>query len=312
MGLPISTGNGWTRRAALKLMLAGAAAAGGVARAADTRAQLHRRIPSSGEEIPAVGLGTYSTFDVGSAPAEREPLREVLKLFVEHGGRVVDSSPMYGAAEGVLGDLTAELNLRPKLFYATKVWTRGEAAGIAQMEQSFKRMRTQVMDLMQVHNLLDWQTHLKTLRAWKERGRVRYIGVTHYTSSAYDELEQVLKRERWDFVQLNYSIAERDAERKLLPLAAERGTAVIVNRPFAQANLFGKVRGKEVPAWAAEFDCASWAQFFLKYILAHPAVTCAIPATRNPKHVVDNMQAGIGRLPNAAQRQKMAALVDAL
>ena len=301
----------WTRRDALKTLLAGGVAlmGAGIARAAPS---IRRRIPSSGMELPVIGLGTYSTFDVGDDASERAAVREVLRLFVEHGGAVVDSSPMYGSAESVTGDMTAELTVRDRLFLATKVWTSGEAAGIAQMQTSFKRLRTTHVDLMQVHNLLDWRTHLRTLRAWKDDGRIRYIGITHYTASAYPEVEQVLRSERLDFVQINYSLAERDAEQRLLPLAQDRGVAVLVNRPFAQANLFGKVRGRELPAWAAEFDCASWAQFFLKYVIAHPAVTCAIPATRKPTHLVDNMQAGRGRLPDAKMRERMAAWLRAL
>lgn len=301
------------RRRALQLL---AAAAG---YALDLQAQtlmpekmLKRAIPRTGEQLPAVGLGTYRTFDVGATAAEREPLVEVLRLFAAHGGSVVDSSPMYGAAESVIGDLAAEAGVGDRLFYATKVWTSGREAGIRQMEESFRRMRVRRMDLMQVHNLLDLDTHRKTLEAWKKDGRVRYIGITHYHEGAYDALERVIRTRAFDFVQLNYSIVEREAEERLLPLARETGTAVIVNRPFAQANLFSRVRGKSVPDWCGEFDCASWAQFFLKYILAHPAVTCVIPATSKPKHLVDNMQAGYGRLPDPAQRKRMAALMDSM
>lgn len=306
----MSTATAWTRRDTLKLLLAGGASmfTAGV-RAAPT---IRRRIPSSNAELPIIGLGTYSTFDVGDDAAERAAVREVLRLFAEHGGAVLDSSPMYGTAEAVAGDMTADLTLRDRLFLATKVWTRGEAAGIEQMQTSFKRLRTTHVDLMQVHNLLDWRTHLRTLRAWKDDGRIRYIGITHYTASAYPEVEQVLRSEHLDFVQINYSLAERDAEQRLLPLAQDRGVAVLVNRPFAQASLFGKVRGRELPAWTAEFDCSSWAQFFLKYVVSHPAVTCAIPATRKPAHLVDNMQAGRGRLPDAKTRERMAQWVRAL
>ena len=295
----------WNRRDTLKTLLAAGvsiAAPGTLLAAMPT---LRRRIPSSDAELPAIGLGTYSTFDVGDSTTERAAVREVLRLFVEAGGGVIDSSPMYGTAEAVTGDIAAELTVRDRLFLATKVWTSGEAAGIRQMETSFKRLRTTHIDLMQVHNLLDWRTHLRTLRQWQEAGRIRYIGVTHYTESAYAELEQVLRQERLDFVQLNYSMAERVAERRLLPLAQERGIAVLVNRPFAQAGLFDKVRGRELPPWAAEFDCTSWAQFFLKYVVAHPAVTSAIPATRKPKHLLDNMQAGRGRLPDVKTRERM-------
>jgi aryl-alcohol dehydrogenase-like predicted oxidoreductase len=269
-------------------------------------ALLRRPIPRSGELLPAIGLGTWQTFDVGNNASARAPLRDVLREFVKRGASVVDSSPMYGRSESVVGDLAAELGLQRKLFLATKVWTSGRDAGIRQMEESFRRLRTERMDLMQIHNLLDWRTHLATLRRWKEQGKVRYIGVTHYTESAYDELAGVLKAEELDFVQLNYSIAERAAERRLLPLAAERRMAVLVNRPFAQADLFSKVRGKPLPGWAAEIGCASWAQFFLKFVISHPAVTCAIPGTSKLQHLVDNLQAAVGPLPDDATRERMA------
>jgi diketogulonate reductase-like aldo/keto reductase len=296
-----------TRRAALRLMAAAAAA--GPASAGAASPMLQRPIPSSGEAIPAIGLGTWRTFDVGGSPAERAPLEEVLQRFVALGGQVVDSSPMYGAAESVLGDLGAALAVTDRLFLATKVWTSGREAGIAQMEQSFQRLRVRRLDLMQVHNLLDWRTHLRALRAWKQAGRIRYLGVTHYTASAYDELERVLRSEPLDFVQVNYSLGEREAERRILPLARERGIAVLVNRPFSEGGLFRRVRGQALPAWAAEVGCTSWAQIFLKWILAHPAVTCVIPATSRPQHVLDNMTAGTGALPDAATRDRMAALV---
>jgi diketogulonate reductase-like aldo/keto reductase len=216
---------------------------------------------------------------------------------------------MYGTAESVVGDLAAELGITERLFLATKVWTSGREAGVAQMEQSFRRLRARRVDLMQIHNLLDWRTHLRTLREWKAAGRIRYLGVTHYTSGAYEELERVLRSEPLDFVQLNYSLGEREAERRILPVARERGVAVLVNRPFSEGGLFQRVRGQALPAWAAEFDCESWAQFFLKWILAHPAVTCVIPGTSRPQHVVDNVRAGLGRLPDPAVRDRMAALV---
>ncbi|HEY8554821.1 MAG TPA: aldo/keto reductase [Burkholderiales bacterium] len=300
-----------SRRAWLRLVLgAGAWAATGGSMARD--ALIERAIPASGERLPVIGLGTWQTFDVGAQAAARAPLREVLAEFARLGGRVVDSSPMYGRAEGVVGDLAAELGLHDRLFLATKVWTRGREEGIRQMEQSLARLRVARLDLLQVHNLVDWRTHLATLRDWKERGRVRYIGVTHYTESAYDELERVLRTEPLDFVQLNYSVVERAAERRLLPLALERGVAVIVNRPFAEGALFRRVRGRRLPAWADEFDCRSWAQFFLKFIVSHPATTCAIPATSRLEHLVDNLQAGRGRLPDAAARSRIARLVEEL
>jgi diketogulonate reductase-like aldo/keto reductase len=294
-----------SRRELLRFILSAAALTfAGVGMAATSL--LRRPIPRSGELLPVIGLGTWQTFDVGNSASARAPLRDVLREFVKLGGSVVDSSPMYGRSESVVGDLAVELGVSRKLFLATKVWTTGRDAGIRQMEESFRRLRTERMDLMQVHNLVDWRTQLTTLRRWKEQGKLRYIGVTHYTESAYDELAGVLKAEELDFVQLNYSIAERAAERRLLPLAAERRIAVLVNRPFAQANLFSKVRGKPLPGWAAEIGCASWAQLFLKFVISHPAVTCAIPATSKVQHLVDNLQAAVGPLPDDATRERMA------
>jgi diketogulonate reductase-like aldo/keto reductase len=277
-----------------------------------TGTAIKRSIASSGEQIPVIGLGTYQAFDVGSDAAVREQLGQVLRELVAKGGSVIDSSPMYGRAESVVGELTAKLNLRPSLFLATKVWTSGREAGIRQMEESFRLLRTQTMDLMQIHNLVDWRVHTVTLKDWKQKGRVRYIGITHYHSGAYDELERLIKTRDYDFVQLNYSIAEREAERSILPLAQQMGVAVIANRPFAQSSLFSRVRGKTLPPWAAEFDCTTWAQFFLKYIVSHPALTCAIPATNKPEHLKDNMMAGVGRLPDAQTRRKMADYIDAV
>jgi aryl-alcohol dehydrogenase-like predicted oxidoreductase len=264
-----------------------------------------RPIPRTRESLPMVGLGTWQTFDVGAQPAQRGELKDVLRAFVAAGASVVDSSPMYGQAERVVGDLTSELGVRDSLFLATKVWTTGRDAGIRQMESSFSLMRTRRMDLMQVHNLLDVETHTATLREWKAAGRVRYIGITHYHAGAYADLERLVKTGRYDFVQLNYSMAERDADARLLPLCAEAGVAVLVNRPFAEGSLFRRTKGKSLPPWAAEIDCASWGQFFLKWILGHPAVTCVIPATRRVAHVRDNVGAAHGRLPDAAMRRRM-------
>jgi diketogulonate reductase-like aldo/keto reductase len=275
------------------------------------RSILERPIPSSGERLPAIGLGTWRAFDVGPSASERAPLRNVLSGLVARGGRVIDSSPMYGAAESVVGDLAADLALSGTLFLATKVWTSGHGAGVAQMEQSMRRLRTRQLDLMQIHNLVDWRTHLKTLRAWRDAGRIRYLGITHYTASGYDELERVLRSEAVDFVQLNYSIAEREAEHRILPLAADRGVAVVVNRPFAGGGLFRRVAGRPLPALAAEVGCESWTQLFLKWIVAHPAVTCVIPGTSRPEHMVDAIQAGIGALPDAAARGRLVALISA-
>lgn len=302
-----------SRRTLLKLLAAMGAGftAHGVSRA-QNRSQRMRPIPSSGEQIPTMGLGTYRTFDVGTSVRAREPIREVLRDFVTLGGRVIDSSPMYGRAEAMVGDLAAELGVQDKLFYATKVWTSGREDGIQQMQQSMQRMRTKRIDLMQVHNLVDWRTHLDTLRTWKEQGRVRYIGITHYSHGAFEQMEIIMQRERLDFIQFPYNIMYRQAEQRLLPLAAERGIAVLINEPFEKGTLFSYTRDKPVPAWAGDFECTSWAQFFLKYILAHPAVTCAIPATSKPKHLLDNMRAGLGRLPNETQRTQMVKYMQQL
>ena len=261
--------------------------------------------------MPVVGLGTYESFDVDDGP-ELAQAKETLRLFATSGGSLVDSSPMYGRSESVVGALASELGLVAKLFLATKVWTTGREAGIRQMEASFKRMRTQRMDLMQIHNLVDADTHANTLLTWKQAGRIRYWGVTHYHRGAYAELERFIKAKRPDFLQINYSLAEPESGERLLPLARELGIAVIVNRPFAQGDLFSRVKGKALPDWATDFDCESWAQFFLKWILADPAVSCVIPATRKPRNLVDNMGAGRGKLPDAAARKKMAALLRTL
>jgi len=266
---------------------------------------LRKPIPRSGEFLPVVGLGTWQTFDVGAGPAERAPLKEVLREFVQRGGSVIDSSPMYGRSETVGGEIAAELGIHKQLFVATKVWTSGRDAGIRQMEESLRRLRVKKLDLMQVHNLVDYRTHLTTLRKWREEGKIRYLGVTHYHAGAYAELARVLATEDLDFVQLNYSMAERDAEERLLPLAAEKRIAVLVNRPFAEGALFNRTRGKTLPPWAKEIGCASWAQFFLKFIISHPTVTCAIPATSKVSHLIDNMQAGASPLPDARIRAQM-------
>jgi aryl-alcohol dehydrogenase-like predicted oxidoreductase len=264
-----------------------------------------RPIPKSGELLPVVGVGTWLTFDVGDDADDRARLGKVLKTLFAAGGTVIDSSPMYRSAEGVVGDLLARAGTRGKAFLATKVWTDGEAAGRAQMAQSFRRLRTESIELMQVHNLVDWRTQLKTMRAWREAGRFRYLGITHYTPSAFDELERVLRAEPLDFLQIPYSIMVTDAESRLLPLARDLGVAVIANRPFEGGDLFGSTRGRPLPEFAAEFECGSWAQFFLKYILGHDAMTCVIPGTDRPDHMADNVGAGRGRMPDAAARKRM-------
>jgi aryl-alcohol dehydrogenase-like predicted oxidoreductase len=265
----------------------GAAGAGAAAPARPTL--LTRPIPSSGEALPVIGLGTWQTFDVGGGAAERGPLREVLRLFFDAGARAVDSSPMYGRAESVVGDLVRGTPWARQAFVATKVWTRGREAGLAQMAESERRMGGRI-DLMQVHNLLDWQAHLPSLRAWKAAKRIRYTGVTHYALSAMDELARIVREEKVDFVQLPYSLRVREAEARLLPAARDAGAAVLVMRPFAQ-----------------ELGATSWAQLFLKWILGHPAITAALPATSNPRHMADNLAAGVGPLPDEAMRKRIAS-----
>src|SRR2546430_637777 len=270
-----------------------------------------RIFPQEKVKLPKIGLGTWQTFDVGTNAAARAQLREVLRIFAG-AGKVIDSSPMYGSSESVAGDLIAELGLRERLFIATKVYTSGRDEGIQQMETSFKRLRVERLHLMQVHNLVDVATHTKTLQEWKAQGRIRHIGITHYTASAYAEVERWLKTGAYDFVQINYSLAERDAEKRLLPLAREKHVAVIINRPFAEGALFRRTKGKPLPPWAAELGIASWAQYFLKWIVSHPAVTCAIPGTGRPEHMRDNLAAAQGPLPDAAARKKMLEYFDSL
>jgi aryl-alcohol dehydrogenase-like predicted oxidoreductase len=294
------------------------------ATAKEDTTMLTRPIPKSGEALPVVGLGTYSTFDV--APGQRAPLVEVMRRFLELGGRVIDSSPMYNQAEAAVGDVLGTLG-RPKVFLATKVWVQGKAQGEEQMARSAKllgaegearpaspvegrrRSRSPVIDLMQIHNLLDWRTHLPTLQAMKADGRIRYIGVTHYATSAFGEIESIMKSGAIDFIQIPYSIVSREAEKRILPAAADQKVAVLVMEPFERGSLFERVKGKALPAFATELGCASWAQLFLKFIIGHPAVTAPIPATANVKHLEDNVAAGRGPLPSDGDRKKMAALL---
>lgn len=264
---------------------------------------LTRPIPRTGEPLPVIGLGTWQTFDVGGAPDERAPLVDVIRRFAAAGGRLIDSSPMYGNAEEVTGDVVAAAGAAP--FLATKVWTSGKQAGIDQMKRSMRRMRTTRMDLMQIHNLLDWRTHLPVLREWKQAGTIRYLGVTHYQLDQLATIEQLMRDETLDFVQVPYSIATRAAEKRLLPAAADTGTAVLTMQPFETGDLFDRVRGKALPPWAAELGIASWAQYFLKFILGHPAVNAPLPATAKPHHLDDNVAAGRGRLPDPAERARM-------
>ncbi|MDB5743970.1 MAG: aldo/keto reductase [Polaromonas sp.] len=271
---------------------------------------LARPIPSSGEALPVIGCGTYVGFDAAPGDAAYAQLPGVLQALFAAGGSVLDSSPMYGRAETTTGELLRAAGSRAKAFIATKVWTRGRNEGLAQIEQSFARLATDRIDLLQVHNLVDWRTQLATLRRLKEAGRVRYVGITHYTASAYDEVQAVLRAEKLDFLQINYALDDRAAAERVLPLAQERGVAVLVNQPFGGGGLLRRLSGKPVPGWAGEIGCASWAQVLLKFVLSHPAVTCAIPGTRRPEHMQDNLAAGSGPVPDAAFWRRHLASVD--
>ncbi|WP_411032109.1 aldo/keto reductase [Spongiimicrobium sp. 3-5] len=268
-----------------------------------------RKIPSSGELLPIVGLGTWQSFDVGSDQTARARLKEVLTCMKDYGGTCIDSSPMYGSSERVVGDLTKALGMQDHFFYATKVWTSGRQSGIDQMQRSMHNMGRSQMDLMQIHNLIDWKEHIKTLKDWKERKKIRYWGITHYTNSSHETLAKLIQNEKPDFVQFNYSINQRNAEKRLLGTAHDHGVAVIINRPYAGGSLFRKTRGKSLPPWCKEQEINSWGQFFLKYILAHSAVNLVIPGTSKPHHMVDNLKAGIGRLPDKETKAKMVSLL---
>lgn len=301
-----------TRRHALKLGVGALAATGlgpGILSAAAGLPQIMGTIPRSGEQIPVVGLGTWQTFMIDSAE-ERPPLVEVLRRFVELGGTVLDSSPMYTGAENLTGEIAGELGIVDDLWMATKVWIDGEEEGRAQMAQSFDELKRNHIELMQVHNLRDADIHLATLEEMKANGQIRYIGITTSSQRQYDEVEALLDDERIDFLQINYSLAQREAAERILPKARDRGVAVMLNRPFGGGDLFGRFANEPIPDWAGEIDCTAWSQIFLKYILSHPAVTCAIPATSNPDHLVENMRGGRGRLPDEDLRRRMVALLD--
>jgi diketogulonate reductase-like aldo/keto reductase len=305
--------NVMTRREAARLM-AGTAASLLVARSLAAQAQatlLQRPIPSSGEMLPVIGLGTSRVFNAASA-TEREPLEQVVAMLVKMGGKMVDTAPAYGEAEKVTGEIAAKLKLHDQLFLATKVGTTGKAEGVAQLERSLELLGKKPLDLIQVHNLTDWETQLASLNESKKQGRIRYTGITASRISAHADIVRALEKKRVDFVQINYSLMEPEAEQRILPLAKERGVAVLVNRPFGRGDLFARVREKPLPEWAAEFDCKSWAQFFLKWIVAHPAVTCVIPATSKPHHMEDNVRGGIGRLPDEQMRRRMVEAMSAI
>jgi len=306
------------RRDALGLLGGGAAGALGLRHLSPLEPSLEQRPTMTTnvemrrlgtDSVPAIGMGTWQTFDVGQDATARVALSEVVREFVALGGTLVDSSPMYGTSESVVGDLARDLSLHARLFVATKVWTTGREAGIRQMEASMRQLRVSRVDLMQVHNLVDMATHLETLAAWKREGRVRYVGVTHYTAANHEAVARAIEAHPVDAIQINYSVGEREAEQRLLPLARERGIAVIANRPFAGGNLFARLRAQPLPAWAGEIGCASWAQILLKFVIGHPAVTCAIPATSKVDHLRDNMQAMRGPMPDAAMRRRIVEAV---
>jgi len=301
-----------TRRATCLGLAAAAFVGPGVVRAAtrDGATMLTRKVPRTGEALPVIGMGSSGTFDVGSDADDRAELAEVLRTLFAQGGRIIDSSPMYGRSEAVIGDLLRDTQLASRAWLATKVWTRGRAEGATQIADSMGKLRATRLDLLQIHNLLDWREHVPTLRALVESGKVRYSGLTHYRDDQHSALEEVLRAERFDWAQFNYSIGERAAERRLLPFCAEQGIAVMVNRPFQDGALFERVRGKPLPAWTAELDIASWGQFFLKYAISHPAVTCVIPATSKARHMLDNAGAGHGPLPDERQRARMVEYLE--
>jgi aryl-alcohol dehydrogenase-like predicted oxidoreductase len=268
-----------------------------------------RPVPSTGEALPVVGCGTWRTFDVGDNAQAQAALADVLRILFDNGGSVIDSSPMYGSSEAVAGAVLTRIGGHRRAFVATKVWTEGRHAGIAQMDESMRRLQQPRIDLMQVHNLLDWRTQLATLREWKAQGRIRYLGITHYTSGAFADVEAVMRSETIDFVQINYAADDRSAEERLLPLARERGIGVIVNQPFGGGGLLGKLKGQPVPEWSREIGCTTWAQLLLKFVLAHPAVTCVIPGTGRPEYMRDNVRAGFGSYPDQSMQQRIAAAV---
>lgn len=279
---------------------------------AQSQSVIEKKIPSSGEAIPIIGIGTARRYEDVKSDGEKAPLRDTIRQFQTLGGKVIDSSPSYGTAEAVVGELVEDLKIRDSLFLATKVSLRkgGREAGMAQIEASFKRYRTNKIDLLAVHNLLDTDTQLKTIRELKAAGRVRYVGITTSFDNQYNDFEQVMKKEILDFIQVDYALDNRDAGNRLIPLAGDRGMAVMINLPFGRGRLFNAVQGKKLPEWATEFDCASWAQFFLKYIVSHPAITCAVPGMARPEYVVDNLGAARGRLPDAAMRRRMEQFIE--
>ena len=303
-------GKRWNRRDLIGAGLA-LGVSPGFAVASQPEQVMKKLIPVSGEQLPIIGLGTYNVFDVASTSEEIDIRQAIVEKLLSSGGSLLDTSPMYNRSEKVIGDIINAGTKRKPLFLATKVWTNGQDAGARQIAQSAKLMQTDVIDLMQVHNLRDTAVHMETIREWQDDGRIRYSGLTHYTAGGQAALGKEMQQFKPDFIQINYSLGEREAENRLLPMAKDLGVAVLINRPFQSGRLFSAVRGKSVPDWATAF-AASWAQFFLKFIISHPAVTCAIPATSKPQHMIDNLGAGIGILPDAATRKRMAAYFESL
>jgi len=300
-----------SRRTVLKILGASSLNPPMALQAADIGNNMARRIiPSTGELLPVIGLGTSRVFDTNLSQRSLNPRKEIIKALLDHGGTLIDTSPMYGRAEEVTGKIAKDLKVNDQLFIATKVWIEGKEAGEIQMKESSKKLNTAVIDLMQIHNLLDWKTHIKTLYDWKEQGKINYIGISHFRSSSFSQVEKIIAKEQIDFAQFNYSLKEREAEKRLLPLCKEKGIATMINRPFMRGKLFKEVAKKKLPSWAYEYNVSTWSQFFLKFILANPAVTSIIPATSNPLHMIDNLIGGIGQIPEAGLQKKMERAVE--
>ena len=299
-----------SRRTVLKVVGVSSLTPSMALQAADAKTYMARRIiPSTGELLPVIGLGTSRVFDTNLSEKSLNPRKEIVKALLDHGGSLIDTSPMYGRAEEVTGKIAQDLKVNDRLFMATKVWIEGKEAGEIQMNASSKKLNKAVIDLMQIHNLLDWKTHIKTLYEWKEQGKINYIGISHFRSNAFNQIEKIITKERIDFAQFNYSLEEREAEKRLLPLCREKGVATLINRPFMRGKLFKAVARKKLPSWAYEYNVNTWSQFFLKFILANQAVTTVIPATSNPAHMIDNLIGGIGPIPEVGLQKKMVEVV---
>jgi len=299
-----------SRRTVLKVVGVSSLTPSMALQATDAKNYMARRaIPSTGELLPVIGLGTSRVFDTNLSEKSLNPRKEIVKALLDHGGSLIDTSPMYGRAEEVTGKIAQDLKINDRLFLATKVWIEGKEAGEIQMNASSKKLNKAVIDLMQIHNLLDWKTHIKTLYEWKEQGKINYIGISHFRSNAFSQIEKIITKERIDFAQFNYSLEEREAEKRLLPLCREKGVATLINRPFMRGKLFKAVARKKLPSWTYEYNVNTWSQFFLKFILANQAVTTIIPATSNPAHMIDNLIGGIGPIPEVGLQKKMVEVV---